>query len=177
MFPSATSTNADRTLACVLSAAQFSAYHERIQTTEGADQFAAPRVGALERVRATLSVSRTVQIGGTNAAYGQRVDLVHHVNGRNLDMRVIANITQAVTNVLPVTADAHATDSVSIRTVFQSALEARVPSGGGVAVWTTPTRGSEKIYLLLISPVIQTNILSPQPGAPPGARQPGAPTR
>src|SRR5437016_7860920 len=100
VFPSATSTNADGTLACVLSAAQFSSYHQRILTTEGVDQFAAPRVGALERVRATLSVSRTEQIGGTNAAYSQTVDLVHHVNGTNLEMRVIADVTQAVTNVL-----------------------------------------------------------------------------
>src|SRR2546421_1774884 len=32
VFPSATSTNADGTLACVLSAAQFSSYHQRILT-------------------------------------------------------------------------------------------------------------------------------------------------
>src|SRR5438876_951275 len=74
VFPSATSTNADGTLACVLFAAQFSPYHQRIKSAEGVDEFAAPRVAAVERVRATLSVSRTVQIAGTNAAYGQTVD-------------------------------------------------------------------------------------------------------
>ena len=155
VLPPATSTNSDGTLACVLSAAQFSPYHKRIQTTEGVNQFAAPRVTAFEGVRAALSVSRTIQIGGTNAAYGQRVDVVHHVEGTNLHMRVIADITQAATNVLPASLEAPARESVSIRTLFQSALEARVPSGGAVAVWNRPTGGNEKTYLLLIRPVIQ----------------------
>src|SRR6266540_4930959 len=67
VFPSATSTNVDGTTACVLSATQISLLRQRIQNTEGANQFAAPRVTAFEGVRSTLSVSRTVQIGGTNA--------------------------------------------------------------------------------------------------------------
>ena len=172
-LPSATSTNSDGTLACVLSAAQFSPYHQRIQTIEGVEQFAAPRVISLERMRATLSVSRMIRIGGTNAAYGQSVDLVHYINGTNLQMRVIADVTQAVTNVVPANVSAPASESVSIRTLFQSALDARVSSGGCVAVWNKPAGGVEKSYLLLISPVIQTNSLLPVPGAPPGAA-PGA---
>jgi len=92
-------------------------------------------------------------------------------------MRVIADVTQAVTNALPATADAPATESVSIRTVFQSALDARIPSGGGVAIWNKPNGANVKSYLLLISAVIQTNSPSPRPGVPPAGRQPGSSVR
>lgn len=169
VFPSATSTNVDGTTACVLSASQFSLLRQRIQNTESANQFAAPRVTAFEGVRATLSVSRTVQLSGTNAACGPTLDLVHHVNGTNLHMRVIADVTEAVTNVLRATAGAPVTESVNIRTMFQSALEARVPSGGGVAVWNKPSGREGRIYLLIICPTIQTN-----PIAPPSATKPGS---
>src|SRR2546430_7193758 len=167
VFPSATSTNVDGTSACVLSASQFSLLRQRIQNTESANLFVAPRVTAFEGVRATLSVSRTVQIRGTNAAYGPTLDLVHHANGTNLRMRVIADVTEAVTNVLRTTAGAPATESVNIRTMFQSALEARVASGGGVAVWDKPSGREGKIYLMIVCPTIQTNLLSPRPGATP----------
>jgi len=170
VFPSATSTNVDGTTACVLSATQISQLRQRIQNTEGANEFAAPRVTAFEGVRSTLSVSRTVQIGGTNAPYGPTLDLVHHVNGTNLHMRLIADVTEAVTNVLRATADAPATESVNIRTMFQSALEARVPNGGGVAVWNRPSGKADKTYLMIVCPTIQTNF-----AAPPPARKPGSP--
>ena len=148
----------------MLSATQISLLRQRIQNTEDANQFAAPRVTAFEGVRSTLSVSRTVQIGGTNTAYGPRLDLVHHVKGTNLHMRVIADVTEAVTNVLRATTDAPATDSVNIRTMFQSALEARVPKGGGVAVWNRPSGNADKTYLMIVCPTIQTNR---KPGSPP----------
>jgi hypothetical protein len=172
LFPSATSTNVDGTTACVLSAPQISLLSQRIKNNESANQFAAPRVTAFERVRATLSVSRTVQIGGTNAAYGPTLDLVHHVNGTNLHMRVIADVTEAVTNVLRATADAPATESVNIRTMFQSALEAQVPSGGGVAVWNKSSGRDGKTYLMIVCPTIQSNILNA-----PAPTKPGSPSR
>jgi hypothetical protein len=56
---------------------------------------------------------------------------------------------------LPATREAPATESVTIRTLFQTALEARIPSGGGVAVWNKAVDANEKTYLLLISPAIQ----------------------
>ena len=170
LFPSATSTNVDGTTACVLSATQISQLRQRIQNTEGANQFAAPRVTAFEGVRSTLSVSRTVQIGGTNAPYGPTLDLVHHVNGTYLHMRLIADVTEAVTNVLRATADAPATESVNLRTMFQSALEARVTNGGGVAVWNRLSGKGDKTYLIMVCPTIQTNF-----AAPPPARKPGSP--
>jgi len=154
----------------VLSATQISQLRRRIQNTEGANEFAAPRVTAFEGVRSTLSVSRTVQIGGTNAPYGPTLDLVHHVNGTNLHMRVIADVTEAVTNVLRATADAPATESVNIRTTLQSALEARVPNGGGLAVWNKSGGGGSKTYLMIVCPTIQTNFAAPSP-----ARKPGSP--
>jgi len=96
--------------------------------------------------------------------------LVHHVNGTNLHMRVIADVTEAVANVLPATADAPAKESVNIRTMFQSALEARVPNGGGVAVWNRLSSKGDKTYLMIVCPTIQTNF-----AAPPPARKPGSP--
>ena len=176
VFPSATSTNADGTLACVLSAAQFSSYHKRLLTTEGVDEFAAPGVQTYENAQAILSVSQAATIAGTNAAYGQKVDLVHSVDGTNLDVRVIAEVTQLVTNAVPATGSASESVSVRIRTVFQSALEASVPSGSALAIWTKPTGGNEKSYLLLIRPSIQTNSPSPRPSVPRGTGQAGAPT-
>lgn len=168
VLPSATSTNTDGTLACILSAAQFSAYRQRLQTIKGVEQLASPRVTSFEKTRATLSVSGTVRIGGTNAAYGQTLDLVSYVSGTNLHMRAIADVTQAVTNLSPGTFRAPPSKMVSIRTLFQSALEARVPSGGCLAVWNQPIVEAEKSYLLIVSPVIQTNSLPPTPGAPAG---------
>jgi hypothetical protein len=99
------------------------------------------------------------------------------LKGTNLHMRVIADVTQAVTNASPGTVDAPASEAVSIRTLFQSALEARVPNGGCVAVWNKRTGGDEQSYLLLISPVIQTNSSSPPLGAVPKVGQPGAQTK
>lgn len=178
VLPSGTSTNVDGTTACVLSSSQFSLLRQCIQNTKGVDQFAEPRVTAFEGVRATLSVSRTVQFSGTNAAYGPTLglvlDLVHHVNGTNLHMRVIADVTEAVTNVLRATAGAPATESVNIRTMFQSALEARVASGGGVAVWNKPSGRGGNIYLMIVCPTIQTNLFSPRSGATPPATKPGS---
>ena len=174
VFPSATSTNADGTRACVLSAAQFSSYHKHLLTTEGVDEFAAPGVQTYENAQAVLSVTEAATIAGTNAAYGQKVDLVHSVDGTNLDVRVIAEVTQLVTNAVPATGPASESVSVRIRTVFQSALEASVPSGGALAIWTKPTGGNEKIYLLLIRPSIQTNSPSPRPSVPRGTGQAGA---
>src|SRR6185436_4702288 len=41
VFPPATSTNSDGTLACVLSADKLSSYHQRIRKIEGVNEFAA----------------------------------------------------------------------------------------------------------------------------------------
>ena len=163
VFPSATSTNVDGTTACVLSPSQVSLLRQRLQNTEGVNLFAAPRVTAPEGLRATLSVSSMVQIGGTNAAYGPTLDLVHHVNGTNLHMTVIADVTEAVTNVVRATSDGPAAKSVNLRMMFQSALDARVPSGGGVAVWNKSGGKESKTYLVIVCPTIQTNLLAPPP--------------
>jgi hypothetical protein len=56
--------------------------------------------------------------------------------------------------------------------MFQSALEARVPNGGGVAVWNRPSGKADKTYLMIVCPTIQTNF-----AAPPPARKPGSPAQ
>jgi hypothetical protein len=159
VFPSATSTNVDGTVACALSGTQFSSLHQRLQTTEGVDQLAEPRIGSLEGHRARLSSSKSVLIDGTNADYGQIVDLVQYVSGTNILMRVIGEVTEEVTNVVPATADAPTRESVSIKTMFQSALQVAVPNGGGVAVWHKPNARGEKTYMMIICPTVQ-----PKPG-------------
>ncbi|HVR36160.1 MAG TPA: hypothetical protein VMS21_09960 [Methylomirabilota bacterium] len=159
VLPSATSTNVDGTLAGVLSAAQFQPYYKRLRdadrAAEGVSLVFAPRVTTFEKQRANLSGTRTVQIDGTNAVYGQMVDLVPIVTGTTLEMRVIAQATDVVTNVVPATAETPATESAGIRTLFQYALEAEVPNGGGLAVWSRPTNEDQPVYLFLIHPVIQ----------------------
>jgi hypothetical protein len=155
VLPSATSTNLDGTLAGVLSASKFPGFLKTLRATEGVTIFSAPRVTTGERNRARLTSTRTIQIDGTNAVHGQWVDLVPFVRDTTIEMRVIAQATDVVTNVVPTTAEASATKPVGIRTLFQYALEAEVPDGGGLAVWSRPADEDQPVYLFLLHPVIQ----------------------
>jgi hypothetical protein len=159
VFPSATATNADGTVACVLSSTQFSSLHQRLQSTEGVDQLAAARVGSLEGRRARISSTGSVLIDGTNANYGQIVDLVHYVSGINILMRVIGEVTEAVTNAVAATAGAPTRESVSIKAMLQSALQVAVPNGGAVAIWHKPNVKGDRTYMMIICPTVQ-----PKPG-------------
>jgi len=162
VLPVATSTNTDGTLACLLSAGQLQAFVQTIQESSDLMQFAAPGTMAVEGTKASMSVSRSILIDGANKSYGPTVDVIHRVYGNTIELRVIARVTQAVTNTTSAaTSELSEHGPVTIRTVFQSGIDARVPTGGGLAVWSRAKGLDQDSCLMIICPTITTNFATP----------------
>jgi hypothetical protein len=163
MIPQALSTNVDGTAATVLSPAQLKALRQRLKSTPEITEIASPTVMSTEGTQAKLSVMKAAKINGTNAPYGQMLDILPHVEKNGVLLRAIAEHTVLITNTPP-------TRSMEVTTAFQSALETTVPNGGALAVWNVKPQKAGSGYLLLVCPTIQTNF----PGKPAGFR-PAAP--
>src|SRR5438874_840406 len=168
LLPTPASTNVDGTVACVLSAGQLQAFMQTIQASNGLTQFAAPAAMATEGNRARMSVSRAIQINGAKKSYGPTVDVIHHVYGKNIELRVIATVTAAVTNTAPLTHEVSERDPVNIKTVFQSGIDARIPAGGGLMVWNRAKGSDQDSCLMIICPTSAANAVMPavNPAAP-----------
>ena len=161
LLPLAVSTNADGTLAAVLEPGASTAMARDLRGLEQVEDLGSPRIANMARVRGRLSSFRLVNTSAGARNAGQSLDLISYIEGTNIHTRLIAQVTEPVTNSVPDAAEGTQTETVSVETVFQAGLEARIPDGGAVAVWNAPTDTSEPFHLLLLTSTTQLTVPAP----------------
>jgi hypothetical protein len=171
--PTPISTNVDGTLACVLLPASLHSLQAKINRAHQCETFASSSITVPDGMQSTLTTGRLVEGSMTKTDCGGGIDVVHRVVGTNVLVRAIAGMSENVANgVSGQPRVVSAVPTSNALTVFQAALDAQVPSGGGLAVWAQRYDSSNQntnCYLMLICPTIQGGV----PGAPGGAGSQG----